>query len=220
MIWDDTGYLIYKNKYNENSLISEIFTQTHNLKDGDVTVKITYDNGTVTHNTIANPFWSKDKGFVAVDEERCNRVHDWIQKTNFGNEIESLNINDDVYALTDDGDIEEVKVTNIEYVMEEGIRTYDIEVEDNHTFFANGILTHNSNMPGGGPSDVMLKENVEKIGVSPSGINIYEFEFIDKKYGKGKYQGVIAQDVPEVTFLKDDYLWVDYSKIDVEFKKI
>ena len=27
MIWDDKGFLLSKNKYNENSLISEIFTK-------------------------------------------------------------------------------------------------------------------------------------------------------------------------------------------------
>ena len=29
MIWDDTGYLLSKNQYNENSLIAEIFTEDH-----------------------------------------------------------------------------------------------------------------------------------------------------------------------------------------------
>ena len=29
MIWDDTGYLLSKNRYNENSLISEIYTKNH-----------------------------------------------------------------------------------------------------------------------------------------------------------------------------------------------
>ena len=29
MIWSDTGFLISKNKYNENSIISEIFTKNH-----------------------------------------------------------------------------------------------------------------------------------------------------------------------------------------------
>ena len=38
----------------------------------------------------------------------------------------------------------------IEYILEKNIRTYDITVEDNHTFFANGILTHNSGPGGGG----------------------------------------------------------------------
>jgi len=34
MIWDDIGYLIYKNRYNENSLISEIYTQKHGKISG------------------------------------------------------------------------------------------------------------------------------------------------------------------------------------------
>ena len=29
MMWDDTGYLLSKNRYSENSLISEIFTEEH-----------------------------------------------------------------------------------------------------------------------------------------------------------------------------------------------
>ena len=34
MIWDDTGFLIYKNRYNENSLISEMYTQKHGKISG------------------------------------------------------------------------------------------------------------------------------------------------------------------------------------------
>ena len=34
MIWDDSGYLISKNKYNENSLIEEIFTKNHGKVSG------------------------------------------------------------------------------------------------------------------------------------------------------------------------------------------
>ena len=73
---------------------------------------------------------------------------------------------------------------------------------------------------GGQGSDIALKENINLIGESPSGINIYEFEYKDKKYGEGKYTGVMAQEVPEASFRNDDgYLWVDYSKIDVNFEK-
>ena len=36
MIWDDTGYLISKNKYNENSLIVELFTKNHGKISGIV----------------------------------------------------------------------------------------------------------------------------------------------------------------------------------------
>ena len=34
MIWDDTGFLLSKNRYNENSLIAEIFTKNHGKVSG------------------------------------------------------------------------------------------------------------------------------------------------------------------------------------------
>ena len=34
MIWDDTGFLLAKNKYSENSLIAEIFTKNHGKISG------------------------------------------------------------------------------------------------------------------------------------------------------------------------------------------
>ncbi len=34
MIWDDSGFLLSKNRYNENSLISEIFTKNHGKVTG------------------------------------------------------------------------------------------------------------------------------------------------------------------------------------------
>jgi len=34
MIWDDVGYLISKNKYNENSIIAEFFTKNHGKTTG------------------------------------------------------------------------------------------------------------------------------------------------------------------------------------------
>jgi len=146
------SYNVHSKQF-EPKKVTELFTQTHNLKDGDITVKITFDNGTTTHNTIANPFYSKDKGFVAVDEERCNRVHAWVKTTNNNNDVSNLTMGDTVFSYNeDDGELNEVQVENIEYVMDNDIRTYDIQVEETHTFFANGILTHNSG-GGGGPGD-------------------------------------------------------------------
>ena len=34
MIWDDTGFLVSKNRYSENSVISEIYTQYHGKVSG------------------------------------------------------------------------------------------------------------------------------------------------------------------------------------------
>tara|TARA_R110002020_G_scaffold441800_1_gene652811 strand:+ start:1304 stop:2434 length:1131 start_codon:yes stop_codon:yes gene_type:complete len=73
----------------------------------------------------------------------------------------------------------------------------------------------------GNVSDIALKENISLVGKSKSNINIYEFEYIDKKYGDGRYSGVMAQEVPQASFEHEDgYLWVDYNKIDVDFKRI
>ena len=76
-------------------------------------------------------------------------------------------------------------------------------------------------------SDRDLKKNIKKIGKSKSGINIYEFEYKDPStYGAGVYQGVIADDLPKEIYDKavriDDNKneIVNYSKLDVEFKKI
>jgi hypothetical protein len=70
-------------------------------------------------------------------------------------------------------------------------------------------------------SDRKLKKNINKIGESPSGLNIYSFEFKNSKYGEGLFQGVMSDEVPqEVVSQKDGYDAVDYSKLDVEFKQI
>jgi len=74
----------------------------------------------------------------------------------------------------------------------------------------------------GGASDRKLKKNISLIGRSPSGINIYSFEYKNKeKFGKGVYQGVMADEMPSNVVIKlNDYDAVDYEKIDVNFKQI
>ena len=75
--------------------------------------------------------------------------------------------------------------------------------------------------PGYGPSDRRLKKDINLIGKSPSGLNIYSFEFKDSKNGEGVFQGVMSDEVPKnVVTKKDGYDMVDYSKLDVEFKQI
>jgi hypothetical protein len=72
------------------------------------------------------------------------------------------------------------------------------------------------------PSDIKLKKNIKLIGRSISGLKIYSFEYIDKKHGSHTYQGVMSNEVPKEAVIKgnDGYDLVDYSKLDVEFKRI
>jgi hypothetical protein len=67
-------------------------------------------------------------------------------------------------------------------------------------------------------SDIRLKDDINLVGKSPSGINIYTFRY---KGEDKKYQGVMAHQVPEASFVGDDgYLKVNYNKLDVEFKEV
>jgi len=67
-------------------------------------------------------------------------------------------------------------------------------------------------------SDIRLKDDIKLVGKSPSGVKIYTFKY---KGDDKKYQGVMAHQVPEASFVGDDgYLKVNYNKLDVEFKEI
>ncbi len=74
---------------------------------------------------------------------------------------------------------------------------------------------------GGLASDIKLKENIEEVGVSPNGHKIYEFNY---KGFKERWRGAMAQDVvkknPLAVGIRDGYLTVDYSKIDVNMELV
>jgi hypothetical protein len=67
-------------------------------------------------------------------------------------------------------------------------------------------------------SDQRLKEDIRLVGKSPSGINIYSFKYYQIP---GRYIGVMAQEVPWARTMTDTgYYAVDYSKVDVEFRRL
>ena len=70
-------------------------------------------------------------------------------------------------------------------------------------------------------SDIKLKENIEQVGVSPDGYKIYEFNY---KGFKDRWRGAMAQDVvkknPMAVGIRDNYLTVDYSKIDINMELV
>ena len=73
---------------------------------------------------------------------------------------------------------------------------------------------------GGGWSDRRLKRDITRLGVSPSGLPIYAFQYV---WGGPRYIGVMAQDLlklrPDAVILDESgYFKVDYSLIDVEMR--
>ena len=78
---------------------------------------------------------------------------------------------------------------------------------------------------GSFPSKAEYKKNSVLVGASPSGIPIWEFEYI-KEVAElsglpGRYRGVMVEDVLEHTFTHDNELtYIDYQHIDVNFEEI
>jgi hypothetical protein len=89
---------------------------------------------------------------------------------------------------------------------------------------ANANLAATTSMYTGGMnalSDRKLKKNINKIGESPSGLNIYSFKYKDTKHGEGLFQGVMSDEVPQKAVgTRGGYDTVNYSMLDVEFKQI
>ncbi len=71
-------------------------------------------------------------------------------------------------------------------------------------------------------SERSLKKDIKLIGISKSGLNIYSFKYINKKFGKGTFQGVMADEMTSdvVAVHPNGYRMVNYSAIDVDFKQI
>ena len=70
-------------------------------------------------------------------------------------------------------------------------------------------------------SDIRVKENIEYVGSSPQGHNIWEFNYTGHST---RYRGAMAQEVakinPDAVLIIDDILHVDYSKIDVDMVEV
>jgi len=71
-------------------------------------------------------------------------------------------------------------------------------------------------------SDIRLKENIVHVSNSPSGLKVYHFDYKDKSFGNGRYEGVMSHEIPTNAVIKgyDGYDRVYYDKLDVDFKRI
>ena len=74
-------------------------------------------------------------------------------------------------------------------------------------------------------SDIALKTNIQFENKFKNHLPIYTFEYINKKYGDGRFEGVMAQDVEKtypqaVSVSSEGYKMVDYSQIGIEFRRV
>lgn len=101
-------------------------------------VKYTFENGSTITSTFDHPFYVArlDDGLtLASYKPNLTNV-----RYNLGKEVKQIVVNDIVHTLKHPTN---TKISSIEELPLEDTQTYIITVEDNHNFYANGILVHN-----------------------------------------------------------------------------
>lgn len=167
--------------------------------------------------------YSINDGLLECSEEHkhlIKRDNEWQIKTTLELQV------GDIFLTREK---EEIELDSLFLVREDDV--FLLTLDGKHTYYANGILTHNYKAEYGSGravafdmmrySDRRLKKNINKIGESVSGLNIYSFEYKDTTYGKGVFQGVMSDEIPQSAVIRhtSGYDMVDYSKIDVNFKE-
>lgn len=108
------------------------FDSHHNTSN---MVKLTFDNNEILQLTASHPLYST-KGWKSLDIENAFNIHG-IMTTLL--EIGDIIIGYNKYAM----------ITNIEYLFNEiNQDSYNIDIEDCHTYLANGFITHNKRASG------------------------------------------------------------------------
>lgn len=98
-------------------------------------VFLEFANGASVNSTVTHPYLLKDKGWASFSPEASKRE--------YGIDILKMDVGDIAFVYRD-GKLEEVTITNAT-VKNGETQTYNLsKVLNTHTFFANGILVHNS----------------------------------------------------------------------------
>jgi hypothetical protein len=118
----------------ENSKVVKLIQPVH-----DDMLVIRFSNDVVNENTFDHPYYVKDKGWCSYSPT--------LTKERYDINSELLEVGDICYFNNSD-ELEEVEIIFIKENWGE-VQTYIFELDNNYTFFANGILTHNKCFPSG-----------------------------------------------------------------------
>lgn len=111
----------------EPKLVYEVLTPIHNEL-----ITIVLEDGSSITSTTDHPYYSADLTVKSFD------VNKTMEKYNLDFEVGTLSVGDSL--KTQDG---ELKITDIILDSSKEVQTYLLRVEDNHNYFANGVLVHN-----------------------------------------------------------------------------
>ena len=97
-------------------------------------VKYTLSNGVEVTSTFDHPFYVNKMELASHAPNLTNERYE------LGVTVRKIETGDFVYVIPNDN---EVTIEKIEPQPLKDTQTYIFNVEDNHNFYANGILTHN-----------------------------------------------------------------------------
>ena len=122
-----------KNVNIEDKKVLSIDTPIH-----DDMIRLNFENGISNTNTQDHPYYVKEKGWCSYKPKLT------LERYNIS--AQQLEEGDVVYYYEDDS-LKEIKLTKITEQPGE-VQTYNLRVEDNHTYFANNVVVHNKDGPG------------------------------------------------------------------------
>lgn len=134
IIGDEVITLNEETKLNEVKKVIDTKSPTHN----DL-VKYTLSNGVEVTSTFDHPFYVNKMELASYSPNLTN------ERYQLGVHVRKIEKGDCVYMIPKDGGIgmHAVAIEKIEPQPLVDTQTYIFTVEDNHNFYANGILTHN-----------------------------------------------------------------------------
>tara|TARA_B100000902_G_scaffold82384_1_gene86969 strand:- start:9992 stop:10987 length:996 start_codon:yes stop_codon:yes gene_type:complete len=107
-------------------------------------------DGRILQVTDSHPIMLANGEWGAFDVEKCNREHDWMQGVN----SHEIKVGDNLFSMTDAIMFDRKDKVGLEVVSIDENQEMTVHnlsgIEENHNFFANGMLVHNFQEAGPG----------------------------------------------------------------------
>jgi len=147
----------------ESQRVTEIMSPMH-----DDIVEFEFTNGAMTQHTFDHPYYVVNKGWAsyAPEETKSRYTSPELEDTQL------IEVGDRVVTDTNN----ESTLIGMTEVLTGEIQTYNIIVENNHNYFADGILVHNKKSSGG---TVAILEDAPL----PPNVRIFPYRGVSNKVG-------------------------------------
>ena len=124
-------FILTYNEENKKQEKGEVKNLINPLKDNIVQYQL--EDDTIIESTTCHPYWVIGKGWASFDPEFTFKL--------YGFEVSKIN-EDDLFLSVNNVRLSISKITILDIIA----ITYNLEINGNHTYYANNILVHNKNI--------------------------------------------------------------------------